>query len=238
MKGAIKGDRIIEHEELLKNSLLFDSLTPLESFWLNHLRTKQEIKEAYQRSKDWIKVINEYVTIEDSGGCEELIDCIEEIYQIKITHPAQLRTLIKLGDKHTGILLSIFMRALISKYERALEIALENGAKYKDLLLIDIENIPFRDNPVVVETVEKTKYNRILGVIFFKHQLSNISFHRPDFSTIAESLEAPLSVIIEAFKLYGDRYSNISDTLGKPYFIEEKLLTEAFTRIAEKEWIL
>ena len=226
-KGAIKGSRIISHEEMLNEKeykpldgqekykhVLFGRLTSLEHDFLRYLRIKQKIAQLYQGSKNWEDIIaSELFNTDCTEDMEAFVDCIEEVYQTKIKDAKHLEKLTGLTNetlkKERNIepgaeatLDIILQLAKMSRYNRALDLALANGAKYKDLLQIKPKDYGLPETWANFAGRLGNQYNCILFAIHTKYELGRWVMDRPDFSTIAESLEAPLSVIVEAFKLW------------------------------------
>lgn len=217
-KGAIKADKVIEHEALLKDRELFNSLTYLENDLLRYLRTKAEIVEAYQKNKDWEEVLNTVVYSDIPDSNEAFVEYVEEVYSVEVKTPKQLEELIVTTVDWIG---DVFIEAMDSKYSRALKYAIENGAKYKDLLLIEPKdfNLPERWKT----WREKDKYRSILWAIEMTFSLSEAPglMMLPTPRAVAEELEAPYSVIMDSYKSF-----NVMKTIGN----EEE---ELFNRLRE-----
>lgn len=99
----------------------------------------------------------------------------------------------QLGETITG--------ARYSRYSRSLTVAIENGAKYKDLLQIKPKEY---DLPEAWEgTLGKDQNSCILWAIVFTFNLEGGYFMGlyPSLRDIANELEAPYSVVLDASKL-------------------------------------
>lgn len=194
-KGAIKADKAIEHEALLKDGELFNSITHLEHDLLRYLRDKAEIVEAYQKNKDWEEVLNTVVYSDVADSNEAFVEYVEEVYSIEIKTAKDLEKVI--GNTVDWIE-DVFIKAMDSKYSRALEYAIESGAKYKDLLLIEPKEFNL---PQTWRTWrERDQYKAILWAISMSFMLFEPGglMLLPDLRSIANELEAPYSVIMEA----------------------------------------
>lgn len=194
-KGAIKADKVIEHEALLKDRELFNSLSNLEHDLLRYLRTKGEIVEAYQKNNSWEEVLNTVVYSDDPDSNEAFVEYVEEVYSVDIKTTKELEKVI--GNTVDWIE-DVFIKAMDSKYSIALEYAIENGAKYKDLLLIEPKDYNL---PEAWKTWrERDKYKAILWAISMRFMLFEPGglMLLPDLRTVAKELEAPYSVIMEA----------------------------------------
>ena len=85
-----------------------------------------------------------------------------------------------------------------SKYSRAMETALLEGAKYEDLLKIKPQDYGL---PETDKNGRSYQYSTILDVISWEYLLVEQFAVRPDLRTIARDLEAPYSVVFNAWKL-------------------------------------
>jgi hypothetical protein len=167
-------------KEILNNILLSYSA---------YIREKKDIAETYQESKSWDKVITKDVYSDSYSSQEAFIDYVEEVYNTKIKNGKQLQKLTGITEETLEGLEETLLNSRIEKYERAIETAIENGAKYKELLKID---------PKEFSLPETNKEKAILKSIAMEFLLmENLVIH-PDLRDIAEELEAPYSVILEA----------------------------------------
>jgi hypothetical protein len=181
---------------------------------------KSQIAETYQKTKNWVTVFNTDVYSDVKEAQEAFIDYIEETYQIKIKDVKHLQELTgithlnswdeKLKDykpvgereaKENAIkeLDETLTRARFSKFYRALERALTEGAKYKDLLQIDPKNYGLLESWSYC--LASDQYSSVLRAISKAYFLSeSFTILAPKPRDIAEDLEAPLSVIMDAVK--------------------------------------
>lgn len=176
-------------------------------------RDLKGIKEAYSKSKSWEDVITSgYFNSDEAPSMEAFIDYVEETYQTKVKDAKQL-------DKLTGItpLLSkepniekgkeptleyILTSSRYSKYTRALEKALQEGAKYKDLLQIKPQD--YRLPETWSGCLSSDQYSSILWAISFEFLINEPAglMMLPDLRSIAEEVEAPYSVLMDCHKLF------------------------------------
>jgi len=87
------------------------------------------------------------------------------------------------------------------EYLGALETALENGANYKELLKIEPKD--FNLPETWSGCITSDKYSSILYTIntaFFLDEWGGLMLY-PDLRSIAKEIEAPYSVIMEAFNI-------------------------------------
>lgn len=202
-KGAITASGVIKHEDLIKDKKLFDNLTSLEHEYLQYLSYKEAIKKVYQETKDWDKVISSGAFFSDTTeGNDSFIDYVEELYQVKVKDAKHLQKLT--GAKENGLeeLGDILFKANYTKFYRALEIAVEEGAKYKDLLEIKPQDYGL---PEIWEgELSRDQYTAILWVIslaFLMNEPGGLMI-APSLRTVARELEAPYSVIMDAYRLH------------------------------------
>ena len=174
-------------------------------------RSLKGITEAYSKSKSWEDVITSgYFNSDEDSSLEAFIDLVEDVYKTKIKDAKQL-------DKLTGLttLLSkepniekgkeptleyILTSSRYSKYFRALEKALQEGAKYKDLLQIKPQD--FGLPKTWSGCLGSDQYSSILWAISFEFSKEPRSLmFLPDLRSIAEEIEAPYSVLMDCYNL-------------------------------------
>jgi len=196
----------------------------VEEILLNYLRYidyKSKIAETYQKTKDWATVFNTDVYSDSYEAQESFIDYIEEVYQTKIKDIKQLQELTgiyklnswdeKLKDykpvgdeeaKENAIreLDETLTRARFNKFSRAVGRALNEGAKYKDLIQIKPQDYGLTESWEYC--LASDQYTTILWAISLDYFLREPGFIvlAPKPRDIAEDLEAPLSVIMDAIK--------------------------------------
>jgi hypothetical protein len=192
--------------------------TILESY-MRYIDHKKKIAQTYQESEDWHTVFSTDVYMDDYSASEGFIDYLEETYKTTIRDVAHLQELTGITEldtykngkyvepdteeeaKQNAIdqLTETLLLARESKFYRALEIALQNGAKYKDLLEIKPQAYG------LLETWEsyraKDQYNAIVQVIgkeYLLHSPGGLML-LPSLRAVANDLEAPYSVVMDAY---------------------------------------
>jgi hypothetical protein len=183
-------------------------------------KIKSQITETYQKTQDWITVYTTDVYIDSYEAQESFIDYIEEVYQTKIKDIKQLQELTgivklnswdeKLNDfkpvgedeaKENAIreLDETLTKARYNKFNRAIDKALDENAKYKDLIQVKPKDYGLPESWEYC--LGSDQYTTILWSISFKYLLNEPGFTviAPKPRDIAEDLEAPLSVIMDAF---------------------------------------
>jgi hypothetical protein len=171
------------------------------------------IKEIYQKSKNWEYVVaSEFFNSEEGSSMEAFLDAVECSYQIRVKDAKHLEKLtgidnedlkkeqnIKPGREITLDLL--LLKARYSKYFRSLGTALEEGAKYKDLLKIQPQDYGL---PKTWDTgLGRDQYSSMLWAISFEFLINEPGglMLLPDLRSIAKDLEAPYSVLMDSYKL-------------------------------------
>ena len=187
-------------------------------------RDLKGITEAYSKSKSWEDVITSgYFNSDEGTSLEAFIDLVEDVYKTKIKDAKQL-------DKLTGLttLLSkepniekgkeptleyILTSSRYSKYCRALEKALQEGAKYKDLLQIKPQD--FGLPKTWSGCLASDQYSSILWAISFEFMINEPAslMLLPDLRSIAQDIEAPYSVLMDCYNLTnkGKKYGATGD---------------------------
>lgn len=168
--------------------------------YLRYLNYKKEIAETYQESKSWDKVITTAVYSDVKEAQESFIDYIEETYQTKVKDGKHLQKLTGITEETLEGLEETITASRYSKYYRALEKALQEGGKYKDLLKIKPQDYGL--SKTWSGCLGSDQYSSILWAIDFEFNISepNTSV-RPDLRVIAQEIEAPYSVLMDAHKI-------------------------------------
>jgi hypothetical protein len=153
-----------------------------------YLYKKDEFFKIYNKSKKWEDVYKEVY----EGEEEEFIDVIEEVYKTNIKDVKHLQELTGLKSKE---LERDLKSAREYKYKRALEVVLSSGGKYKDLLNVNFDSYGLTDS-------EATNcLYRSIG--HYYNFMDNRGFMlTTGLRHLAETIEAPYSVLIKAHKLY------------------------------------
>ena len=168
--------------------------------YLRYLNYKKEIAETYQESKSWDKVITTAVYSDVKEAQEAFIDYVEETYQTKVKDGKHLQKLTGITEETLEGLEETVISSRYSKYFRALEKALQEGAKYKDLLQIKPKDYELPET--WSGCLGSDQYSSILWAIedAFLIGEPNTSV-RPDLKAIAQEIEAPYSVLMDAHKI-------------------------------------
>ena len=169
-----------------------------DSHYIKHLK---EIREVYEESKDWDKVISTAVYSDVNEAQEAFIDYVEEVYKTKVKDAKHLQKLTGITEETLEGLEETVINSRYSKYFRALEKALQEGVKYKDLLQIKPQD--FGLPKTWSGCLGSDQYSTILWALSFEFLIDEPGglMVRPSLRAIAKELEAPYSAIMEAYKL-------------------------------------
>lgn len=191
--------------------------------YLHYLNYKKQIAETYQESKDWGVVFSTSVYSDVEEAQEAFVDYVEETYQTKVkdsTHLQKLTGITHLDswDSKAGKYITpdteeeakenaireleeTLIRSRYSKYFRALEKALQEGVKYKDLLQIKPQD--FGLPKTWSGCLGSDQYSSILWALSFEFLINEPGslMLLPDLRTIAQEIQAPYSVLMDCYKL-------------------------------------
>ena len=187
-------------------------------------RALKGIKEAYSKSKSWEDVITSgYFNSDENTSMEAFIDLVEDVCKTKIKDAKQLDNLtglttllskepnIEKGKEPT--LEYILTSSRYSKYFRALEKALQEGVKYKDLLQIKPQDFGLPKN--WSGCLGSDQYSSILWALSFVFLIDEPAslMLLPDLRSIAQEVQAPYSVLMDCYNLTnkGKKYGATGD---------------------------
>lgn len=195
--------------------------------YLHYLNYKKQIAETYQESKDWGVVFSTSVYSDVEDAQEAFVDYVEETYQTKVKDSKHLQKLTGIThldswDSKAGKYITpdteeeakenaireleeTLIRSRYSKYFRALEKALQEGVKYKDLLQIKPQD--FGLPKTWSGCLSSDQYSSILWALSFEFLINEPASLAwlPSLRTIAEEIQAPYSVLMDCDKLTNRR---------------------------------
>lgn len=203
--------------------------------YLRYLNYKKQIAETYQESKDWGVVFSTSVYSDVKEAQESFIDYVEETYQTKVKDGKHLQKLTGIThldswDSKAGKYITsdteeeakenaireleeTVINSRYSKYFRALEKALQEGAKYKDLLQIKPQD--FGLPKTWSGCLGSDQYSSILWALSFEFLIDEPAFLMllPDLRSIAQEIQAPYSVLMDCYNLTnkGKKYGATGD---------------------------
>jgi len=203
--------------------------------YLRYINYKKQIAETYQESKSWVKVFSTSVYSDVKEAQESFIDYVEETYQTKIKDAKHLQNLTGIThldswDSKAGKYITpdteeeakenaireleeTLINSRYSKYFRALEKALQEGVKYKDLLQIKPQDFGLPKN--WSGCLGSDQYSSILWALSFEFLINEPAslMLLPDLRSIAQEVEAPYSVLMDCYNLTnkGKKYGATGD---------------------------
>ena len=171
--------------------------------YIKHLK---EIREVYEESKDWDKVISTAVYSDVNEAQEAFIDYVEEVYKTKVKDAKHLQEITgcnEYAETEKVKLQDVITNARYSKYFRALEKAIQEGAKYKDLLQIKPQDFGLPQDFKRKYNVGSDQYSSILWALSFEFLINEPAslMFLPDLRSIAQEIKAPYSVLMDCYKL-------------------------------------
>lgn len=174
-------------------------------------RELKGMKEAYQKRNNWEDVVSSgYFNSDEYSSMEAFIGYVEEVYHTKVTDAKQLLKLTGITEEtlktETNVepgneitLDQIIIKACYTRYTTALETALQEGAKYKDLLQIKPKDYGLSET--WSGCLSSDQYSSILWAIkmeFLLDEPGDLIF-LPNLRKVAEDLEAPYSVMMDVY---------------------------------------
>ena len=203
--------------------------------YLRYINYKKQIAETYQESKSWVKVFSTSVYSDVKEAQESFIDYVEETYQTKIKDAKHLQNLTGIThldswDSKAGKYITpdteeeakenaireleeTLINSKYSKYFRALERALQEGAKYKNLLQIKPQDYGLPKT--WSGCLGSDQYSSILWALSFEFLINEPAslMLLPDLRSIAQEVEAPYSVLMDCYNLTnkGKKYGATGD---------------------------
>lgn len=154
---------------------------------------REKMRTCYEESGSWHKVYTTEVYSDDQFCAEAFIDLVEQKAGEKVIDAPQLMRLTRLNEETDTLegFQRTIRQARESQYERALENALDNGAKYKDLLEIDPKDFGFSLDMISDYDESSFKQSAIRLTVAYWAGLMDSSLIRPGLRAVAEKLEAP-----------------------------------------------
>ena len=215
--------------------------------YLRYLNYKKQIAETYQESKDWGVVFSTSVYSDVEDAQEAFVDYVEETYQTKVKDSKHLQKLTGIThldswDSKAGKYITpdteeeakenaireleeTVIRSRYSKYFRALEKALQEGVKYKDLLQIKPQD--FGLPKTWSGCLGSDQYSSILWALSFEFLINEPGslMFLPDLRTIAQEIQAPYSVLMDCYNLTNRGKERKKERIKLKAQIDEKIKT-------------
>ncbi len=163
---------------------------------------EKKYKELLQMRKNgcsWLLVWNS-TFIDEPFEAEIFVRLVEKENKVKIKTAKQLQNLTHLiGAADYLDIEETFLQAMELRFYFAMYDLIKNGAKYKDLLNLEPEDFHL---PEFWQTYCGEGSKDIVIKKAISHELHDLLSVRADSMTVAEMLEAPYSLIVEAGKIY------------------------------------
>lgn len=179
----------------------------------HYIKYLKEIREVYEESKDWDKVITTAVYSDVKEAQEAFIDYVEETYQTKVKDGKHLQKLTGITEEMLEGLEETVLNSRYSKYFRALETALKGGATYPELLKIKPQDFGLPKN--WSGCLSSDQYSTILWALSFEFLIDEPGglMLLPDLRSIAQEIQAPYSVLMDCYNLTnkGKKYGATGD---------------------------
>ncbi len=247
------GGKPEEIKELLLQEYQDGVDTLVEAFQNSSELKDSLYKKSYQRlkalgeeeDKDYSDLLTEIY--EDETSLNEIfVRLVEEEEGVEITSAKQLQELTGIEELYPEMNLpkeerkkkttkreaqaeayrqieDTFIKAMSYRYSKTLEDMLEAGAKYKDLLQIKPQDFNLPETWSGVLTTNQ--HTAILWAINLQFLLGEIGglMTLPSLRAVAEELEAPYSVIMEAYELTIKEPKQVRDINSKMRSLERRL---------------
>ena len=200
------------------------------SDYLRYLNHKKQIAETYQESKDWNKVISTAVYSDVNEAQEAFIDYVEEVYKTKVKDAKHLQEITgcnEYAETEEVKLQDVITNARFSKYFRALGKAIQEGAKYKDLLQIKPQDFGLPQDFKRKYNVGSDQYSSILWALSFEFLIDEPAslMFLPDLRSIAQEIQAPYSVLMDCYRLFNGSSNKKEDWKDLKAQIDKKIKT-------------
>jgi len=209
-REGLYSDEVIISPEENKDALkkITKDLPPEERELVDYLLHRARIRLAYKESGDWSKIISTLVYKDEPEAQEAFIDEIEATYKVTLKGAEHLRDIANINTEGEGPgetlegLRETIINARENRYLRALQMMLRAGATYKDLLSTDPAKYNLPKNWSGFLDKNANKERAIKQAIFYYFSLDSPSYFRANLRDIANIIEAPYSVIMDAFDKY------------------------------------
>ena len=200
------------------------------SDYLRYLNHKKQIAETYQESKDWNKVISTAVYSDVNEAQEAFIEYVEEVYKTKVKDAKHLQEITgcnEYAETEEVKLQDVITNARFSKYFRALGKAIQEGAKYKDLLQIKPQDFGLPQDFKRKYNVGSDQYSSILWALSFEFLIDEPAslMFLPDLRSIAQEIQAPYSVLMDCYRLFNGSSNKKEDWKDLKAQIDKKIKT-------------
>ncbi|PRY13741.1 hypothetical protein CLV24_105111 [Pontibacter ummariensis] len=186
----------------LRDTTEFDLI---EKEYLRYVQVRQEIEALLSQGQTWQTVYDSAVSRQELWTLEAFLDAIEAQQGSKIESIDHLSGITEIEDREA--LASVVTHGRESKYLRALRKAIEDGAVLSDLQQVEPAGFGLAPSWTGSSGEEANKQTMILWAIGEGYVISFRSYDKvsPHLRSIANDLNAPYSVVIDAFEAYHER---------------------------------
>lgn len=158
-----------------------------------------ELEQMRKDGSDWQTVWNK-TYIDEPSEADAFVRLVENEYKVVVKNAAQLQKLTNLKKEADYLdIEETFLQAMELRFYTAIYSLIKSGAKYKDLLNLEPTDFYL---PASWETYYGKGSKEIVIKKAIFQELHDLLIVRADSITVAEMLEAPYSVILEAGKIY------------------------------------
>lgn len=167
-------------------------------------KSYEKLKALGDEGKSWGDLLNTEIYTDEGYLNEIFVRLVEEQEGVEITSAKQLQDLTgikKIDGNAKGAereLKDTFIKAMDYRYCKTLENMLEAGASYNDLTKINPKD--FHLPETWSGCLASDKKSSILRAIRRVFRLGELRMLRPDLRAVAEEIEAPYSILLEAHK--------------------------------------
>lgn len=163
---------------------------------------RDHIEQEYKKTGSWDKTITNAVYEDEYGYSRAFIDLVEHTYKIKIKDVKHLKEITGCKEHTDEELDKLLTEARYDSYINALTDALQEGAKYKDLLKIKPKQYGLPDKwEGTLATDQMSCIKWVISLEFYINEpLGYIEF--PNLRDIAREMDAPYSLILECYVMF------------------------------------
>lgn len=186
----------------LKSSQEFDLL---EKDYLRYITARQEIEALRAQGRSWKDIFSTGIDNSLIWALEAFLDAVEAEPGTQITDVDLLADITGIVDGQE--LQTLLFSGRESKYTRALRKAIEEGAMFPDLQLVEPSIFGLPESWDRPSGGNGNKRSSIIWAIGEGYAVSFLTYNKvsPHLRSIAQDLNAPYSVIVEAFEEFHDR---------------------------------
>lgn len=180
-----------------------------------YLSNRKKIEDKYKETGSWDEVITTVVYCDEITSNEAFIDIIESMYKTKVKDAKHLKKLTGIKEETLKGLQSSIYASREAKFLDVLCNALNNGAKYKDLLKYEPKDYSLPESWESLENYKMNKEKLIKQAIHEVFHLGEMDLSiQPDIRTVADKLEAPYSFILETQYYYSSYWEEVNKKNG------------------------